>query len=44
MKEYGMLNEPTDMLSDFELRQRVLKVKRKLPQVGESIVLRDNQD
>ena len=38
-EEYGMLNEPVETLSDSELRQKVLEVKRMLPQVGESIML-----
>lgn len=38
-EEYDMLTEPVEMLSDSELRQKVLEVKRMLPQVGESIIL-----
>ena len=38
-EEYGILNEPVQRLSDSELRQKVLEIKRLLLQVGESIVL-----
>ena len=37
-EEYGMLTEPVET-SDSELRQKVLEVKRMLPQVGELIIL-----
>ena len=38
-EEYGILNEPVQRLSYSELRQKVLEIKRLLPQVGESIAL-----
>ena len=38
-EEYGMLDEPTATISDSELRQKVLQIKRTLPEVGESIVI-----
>ena len=38
-KEYGMLDEPIAVISDSELRQKVLQIKRTLPEVGESIVI-----
>ena len=38
-EEYGMLDEPIAVISDSELRQKVLQIKRTLPEVGESIVI-----
>ena len=38
-EEYGMLDEPITVISDSELRQKVLQIKTTLPEVGESIVI-----
>lgn len=34
-----MLDEPVASLSDSDLKQKVLEIKRTLPEVGESIIL-----
>ena len=38
-QEYGMLDEPVASISDSDLREKVLEMKKMLPEVGESIIL-----
>ena len=38
-EEYGMLDEPVASISDSDLREKVLEIKKTLPEVGESIIL-----
>ena len=38
-EEYGMLDEPVASISDSDLREKVLEIKRTLTEVGESIIL-----